>query len=179
MTSKNRYFFAQYNEDPLRHDEIVVGIGRSVGLKKRVKTLGNVLTKSTRIAQKYRIFLENNPIPVKSPPIITSIKITNDNRKLIKIKFNKKINTPTNVIDKNDFKVTIDGEIKSIKKIENINGDLFIILNNFIYDHNNISVEYTKDLVNLIDNIYHYDTRIDNYDWEYAEQHHLITLYRM
>lgn len=168
MTSKNRYFFAQYNEDPLRHDEIVVGIGRSVGLKKRVKTLGNVLTKSTRIAQKYRIFLENNPIPVKSPPIITSIKITNDNRKLIKIKFNKKINTPTNVIDKNDFKVTIDGEVKSIKKIENINGDLFIILNNFIYDHNNISVEYTKDLVNLIDNIYHHDTRIDNYDWEYA-----------
>ena len=43
MTSKNRYFFAQYNEDPLRHDEIVLGIGRSVGLSKRVKTFGNVL----------------------------------------------------------------------------------------------------------------------------------------
>ena len=58
----------------------------------------------------------------------------NDNRKLIKIKFNKKINTPSYLIDKNDFKVTIDDEIKSIKKIDNINGDLFIILDNFIYD---------------------------------------------
>lgn len=168
MTSKNRYFFAQYNEDPLRHDEIVGGVGRPVGLSKRVKTLGNVLTKSTRIAQRYRKFLENNPIPIKSAPIITSIKITNDNRKLIKIKFNKKISTPTNLIDKNDFKVTIDNDIKSIKKVDNINGDLFIILNNFIYDHNNISVEYTKDLANLIDNVNHYDSRIDTYDWEFA-----------
>ena len=168
MSSKNRYFFAQYNEDPLRHDEIVVGVGRPVGLTKRVKTLGNVLTKSTRIAQTYRKFMENNPIPIKSAPIITSIKITNDNRKLIKIKFNKKINTPSYLIDKNDFKVTIDDEIKSIKKIDNINGDLFIILDNFIYDHNNISVEYTKDLANLIDNIYHYDSRIDTYNWEFA-----------
>ena len=168
MSSKNRYFFAQYNEDPLRHDEIVVGVGRPVGLSKRVKTLGNVLTKSTRIAQIFRKFIENNPIPIKSAPIITSIKITNDNRKLIKIKFNKKISTPTYLIDKNDFKVTIDNDIKSIKKIDNINGDLFIILDNFIYDHNNISVEYTKDLVNLIDNIHHYDSRIDTYNWEFA-----------
>ena len=31
------------------------------------------------------------------------------------------------------------------------NGDLFVILDDFIYDHNNISVEYTKDLTNLIE----------------------------
>ena len=145
MISKTRYFFAQYNDDPQRHDEIVVGIGRPVGLGGHVKRMGNVLTKSTREIQAFQRFLKKNPIPIKLPTIISTIKITNENRKLIKIQFNQKITTPTEYIDISDCVVKIDGVEKSIKSIENINGDLYITLNSFIYDHQSVSVHYTKD----------------------------------
>ncbi len=169
MISKTRYFFGKYNDDPLRHDEIVTGIGRHPRLSNVIKTFANVLTKKTREAQAFRRFLEEFPIPIYTSPTITSIKITSENRKLIQLHFTPPLTNITNDIDKGDFNVIVDNTPIIINNITVVDGLLYIYINQFILDGQNINVHYIKDPTNLLENLKHFSQYSTDYDWDTAK----------